>query len=67
VSDLAQRAEETFGFRAVPLKPVLLIQSIMVFLADSPLTVAFLVLRSDSGRRSVLRSLPRAHGHGKSE
>jgi hypothetical protein len=44
VSDLAQRAEETFGFRAVPLKPVLLIQSIMVFLADSPLTVAFLVL-----------------------
>jgi hypothetical protein len=44
VSDRAQRAEETFGFRAVPLKPGLLIQSIMAFLASSPLRVAFLVL-----------------------
>src|SRR5882762_3169990 len=44
VSDLAQRAEETFVFSAVPLTPVILIQSIVVFLAGSPLTVAFLVL-----------------------
>jgi hypothetical protein len=44
VSDLAQRAEETFGFRAVPLKPGLLIQSIVLFVAGSPLRVIFLVL-----------------------
>ncbi|MEA2995434.1 MAG: hypothetical protein QOG74_983 [Alphaproteobacteria bacterium] len=44
VSDSAQRAEETFGFRAVPLKPGLLTQSIMAFLAGSPLSTVFLVL-----------------------